>query len=164
MWYLQWSDSWWCTLLLWRLCNAGGAAVILKQTLQTILHRICQRHINITLRLWIGAFDEPVRSPRKKQPTWDRQLCRCWRASFCTAEQTAAYEKKSLTSIMHVFKWGPCSVGSFACIDKNLDFYTVFKDLAGQVGFFLSLSFMSRQDRHKDENSSKHWRLFGSIC
>lgn len=123
-------------LLLWRFWDAGSTAVILKQTYQTLLHRICQRHINITLLPSIGAailsswWVGEVTS--WKTSTWDRQLCRCWRASCCTAEQTAADENKSLTSIMHVFKWGACSIG-YICIDSKLDLYTVFNDLACEI-------------------------------
>lgn len=50
----------------------------------------CHRDRELLMSQW----GHPAKKKTKKQPTWDRQLRRRRQASFCTAEQTSAYEKE----------------------------------------------------------------------
>ena len=159
---LQWSNASCCTSLQCRFRDAGSSIAIARHTFQMCYHR----DINITLPLCIETASLSLwwvsEVTSQKPSTWDRQLCRRWRPSSCTAEQTAASEKKSLTSIMHVFKLRVCSVGCFACRQQTgSPSHTHAHYL--QRPCCKSFPFMSRLGGCKDGKSSSYERLFGSI-
>lgn len=92
--------------------------VVLNQIFQIFIfyHRNCQRHINIPLLLWLGAFVEPVRSPHKNNPPKARScVCAGGLPSAPQNKQQHMKRKASLQLCM-CSNEGACSVGSFACI------------------------------------------------
>ncbi len=140
-----------CTLLLWMFWDAGSTAVILKQTFQTSLHRMCQRDINITLLLWRGAFVESLRSSHKKNnpPEIDSCVGAGGLLLHCGTNSSIWKEKPHFNYACVQMRGLQCWL---LCLHMHRQqtgsVHYVFKDLAGQVFLWCHTKIDVKMENH----------------